>query len=176
MNAGKRFENDVKASVPDGVLLHRVSDSANSFGGNDNLRFTIKNPFDYIMWDANNRNLYALELKTVHGKSISFERSKDDKGEIHLHQILGLEKWDEYQGTICGFVIEFRELEKTIFLEVAEFIKLAKCIDKKSFSFSDLDKYSIRYFIIPQTKKITHYRYDIGDLIAKTKHLTQNKN
>lgn len=169
MNQGKRFENDIKESVPEHILLYRLNDAAQSFGRSGDLRFSLKNPFDYIMWDSNNRHLYALELKTVSGKSISFEREKEDKGIIHYHQILGLNKWNEYNGVICGFVIFFREIEKTVFIEISDFNELISVIDKKSFSFDDLDKHKIRNIIIPQTKKRTRYKYDILDFIDKTK-------
>ena len=71
------------------------------------------------MWDSKKRLLYAIELKTVKGTSISFERSKDDNGDIHHHQIEGLSEWDKYSGTICGLIIEFREAEFTVFIEIS---------------------------------------------------------
>ena len=124
VNVGKQFELNFKKSVPEYVLLYRLPDSAQSFGTNSNLRFSRKNPFDYLMWDSHNHVLYALELKTVKDISISFEKdtaNKDGKKnsrEIHLHQIKGLNEWNKYDGIICGFVIEFRQITTTIFLEI----------------------------------------------------------
>ena len=172
MNAGKRFENDIKNSIPNGILLYRLPDAAQSFGHNDNLRFSLKSPFDFLMWDSNSRSLYALEMKSVQDKSISFERTSEDRAVIHLHQIEGLKKWDEFAGTICGFIIEFREIETTIFLTISEFCKLADAISKKSFRIEDLQNNGITYYIIPQKKKITHYSYDIDHFIQETKCLS----
>ena len=84
------------------------------------MRFSAKNPFDFLLWDSKRHILYALEAKTVSGKSISFERDKEDKGVIHIHQINGLNSWNKYDGITCGLLIEFRELEKTIFLDIED--------------------------------------------------------
>ena len=168
MNVGKQFESDFKKSKPDNVLLYRLPDAAQSFGGNTNLRFSNKNPFDYIMWDKISRTLYALELKSVKGKSVSFERTAEEKGEIHYHQIKGLKYWSEYD-VVSGLIIEFREIETTVFIEISELDKLLDRIPKKSFNFNDLDKNDVLYIVIPQTKKRTRYTYDIGFLIEKTK-------
>ena len=175
-NIGKIFEQQIQKSVPEYALLYRVSDSAQAFGGNSSLRFSSKNPFDFILWDSMRHVLYALELKTVAGKSISFERTEEDRGEIHRHQIEGLGIWNEYDGTVCGFLIEFRALETTIFLEISEFNKLISEIQKKSFNYTDLSKHSIKYFIVPQKKLRTKYLYDVGKLLQQEKlSLEENK-
>lgn len=146
-----------------------MPDSAQSFGRSQNLRFSSKNPFDYILWDSQRKILYALELKTVKGKSITFERTEDDHGEIHFHQIKGLSQWAEYDGTVCGFIIEFRELEKTVFIEISEFKKMLERIPKKSFNFNDLEKYAVPYVVIPQTKARTRYTYDVDGFLSSIK-------
>lgn len=167
-NIGKVFETQFKKSTPDYALIYRLPDSAQSFGGSNNLRFSRKNPFDFLLWDSERRILYALELKTVEGKSISFERNKDEKGKIHYHQIAGLNKWNKYNGIICGFIIEFRAIETTIFIDIEDFNKLISLIDKHSFNFEDLKMYKIPYIVIPQKKLKTNYRYDI-DKFLKSK-------
>lgn len=164
-NIGKIFEAQVQKSVPDYALLYRVPDSPQSFGGG-NLRFSRKSPFDYLLWDSHKHILYALELKTVAGKTISFERTKEDKGgEIHYHQIEGLNKWNEYDGIICGIIIEFRAIEKTVFIDIDEMNRLMSIIPKKSFSFCDLDTYEIIYSVIGQKKARTKYTYDIDGFL-----------
>ena len=165
-NVGKIFEDDFKKSVPEYALLYRLPDPAQSFGGGNKLRFSRKNPFDYMLWDSKRHILYALELKTVSGKSISFEREKDDTGVIHYYQEKGLKEWDSFDGTVCGFVIQFRELEKTIFLDIKDFDKLINIISKKSFSFNDLSNNNIKYTIISQHKKISRYNYDIDNFLT----------
>lgn len=163
-NVGKIFESQIKKSVPDYALLYRLPDSAQSFGGG-NLRFSNRNPFDFLLWDSIKHKLYALEMKTVAGKSISFERSKEEKKEIHYHQIKGLNDWNRYDGITCGFIIEFRQIEKTVFIEIVEFNKLIDKIPKKSFNFDDLNEYQIQYLIIEQRKARTRYTYDVDKFL-----------
>lgn len=165
MNSGKIFENDFKKSAPDWLLVYRLPDAAQSFGRSNNLRFSRKNPFDFLLWDSIGRNLFAVELKTVSGKSISFERSKEESKEIHYHQIIGLKEWSRYKNTICGFIIEFRAIEKTVFLKIEDFLRLISIITKKSFTIQDLEEHNIPYLVVPQCKLRTHYKYDVDFLI-----------
>lgn len=164
-NTGKIFEEQLQKSVPEYALLYRLHDSAQSFGRSSKLRFSSKNPFDFLMWDSKRHILYALEMKTVKGKCISFERTKEDNYDIHLHQIDGLNKWNEYDGIVCGFIIEFREIEKTCFIDIADFNKLVNMISKKRFGIDDLDKCKIPYVIIPQKKLRSRYKYDIESFL-----------
>ena len=83
INIGKRFENNFRDSVSDDILYYRLKDSAQSFGNSNHLRFSSKNPFDCLLYKS--PSLFALELKSVGTSSISFERSKDEKGIIHYH-------------------------------------------------------------------------------------------
>lgn len=166
MNIGKKFERCIQKSVPDYVLTYRLPDSAQSFGKTKGLRFSNKSPFDFIFWDSKNRVLYALELKTVSEHSISFERDKEESGNIHFHQIEGLRTWNKYDGIVCGFIIEFRDLEYTFFISIGEFDRLISKIDKKSFNLKDLEENGIEIIKIPQEKVITNYRYDLSVLLG----------
>lgn len=167
MNTGKQFESNFKKSVPSYALLYRLPDAAQSFGNSNSLRFSRKNPFDYIMWDSHKHVLYALELKTVQGKSISFERDKCESKEIHWHQIKGLNDWNKFDGIVCGFIIEFRQIEKTVFIDIASFNNLISSIEKKSFNYQDIIDSGIDYSIIPQHKKRTQYIYDIDSFLDR---------
>lgn len=166
-STGKNFEIQWAKSAPDYALVHRLSDSAQSFGRSNNVRFSLKNPFDFFVWDSKHHKPYAFELKTVAGKSISFEREKEDKGEIHYHQIQGLNTWNKYAGMTCGFIIEFREMELTIFIDIESFNKLMESVGKKSFNIKDLDDYDIPYRVIPQRKIKVNYRYDMDSFLSE---------
>lgn len=172
-NEGKRFEDDIKKSVPDYVLYYRLPDPPQSFGGSSILRFSRKNPFDFLMWDSMNRTLFAIETKTVKGKSISFERNKNENGLIHIHQIDNLKKWNEYDGIKCGFIIEFRQIETTVFIDIESFHKLSNIITKKSFTIKDFDDNNLEYIVIPQVKKRTRYIYDLDKFF---KLISEEKN
>ncbi len=173
MNTGKIFENAIKRSVPNSILLFRLPDAAQSFGGGNKLRFSRKNPFDFLMWDSYGHILFALEMKTVSGKSISFERNNEDHGEIHLHQINGLNECSRYDGIVCGFVIEFRALATTIFIRISDFLRVSNTISKKSFTIKDLDSLSIPYYIIPQEIVKTRYKYDIERFVQEIRNQEQ---
>lgn len=164
INYGKVFEHSFKNSIPNYALFYRLPDPSQSFACG-NLRFSLKNPFDCIIFNSRNHILYALELKTVAGKSISFERSKEEHGEIHWHQVEGLNKWNKYDGIVCGFIIEFRKIEKTVFINIKDFNKLMNTITKKSFNFDDLDNHKINYVIIGQEKVRTHYKYKVDEFL-----------
>lgn len=176
-NIGKIFEDNFKECVPHYAKPHRLPDDAQSFGGGKKSRFSKKNPFDFFVWNFRDRLLYCLELKSVAGKSISFERTKDEKPkkEIHYHQIVGLNEWDECDYTICGFVIEFRGIEKTVFIDIKEFNKIIDNIPKKSFNYDDLSIYDIKYTIIEQEKKRKYYRYDVDGFFNIIKKLVLSK-
>ena len=167
-NIGKVFEQDFVKSIPDNVGVLRIPDAAQSFFKSSNLRFSRRNPFDFLIWNPATLTLYALELKTVKGKSISFERSSEEHGEIHYHQIIGLDNFENIGECVCGLIIQFRELSKTIFLHINEFNKLASLITKKSFNYKDLIENNIKFVEIPQELIKTHYRYDIDYFLKQT--------
>ena len=131
------------------------------------MRFSAKNPFDFLLWDSKRHILYALEAKTVSGKSISFERDKEDKGVIHIHQINGLNSWNKYDGITCGLLIEFRELEKTIFLDIEDMNQVMALLPKKSFTIKDLEEYEIPFFTIPQKKMRKWHTYDLDCFLSR---------
>lgn len=167
MNVGKKFEKDFSESIPEYVLVYRLPDSAQAFGDSSRLRFSNKNPFDFMLWDSQRHILYALEMKSVSGKSVSFERDKDDKGVIHFHQIEGLNKYNKYEGIVCGFVINFRSIETTLFLYIDSFNGVVKSINKKSMSYDDIIKSGYPSIVIPQFKKRTRYTYDVEAMLSK---------
>lgn len=134
-NIGKALEQNWKNSISDDVFYYRPPDSAQSFGSNQNIRFSAKSPCDCFMFNGN--FLYTLELKSVGTKSISFEREKSDKGVIHKHQIDNLQKFSIYKNVISGFIFDFRLSDKTYFCSINNFITMIKNLDKKSFNEKD---------------------------------------
>lgn len=169
-NAGKKFEKNFKNSVPDDIYFHREKDSAQSFNQTETLRFTLKNPYDLIMYSF--PVLFCLELKTVATSSISFARSKNEKGVIHYHQIEGLRDAGKHKGIIAGFVVNFRKndgTENTYFIGIDEFDKLMADLDKKSFNEADLRNYNI--ISIAGTKKRVNYEYNIAGFVKQVKEI-----
>lgn len=109
-------------------------------------------------------HLFCLELKTVAGKSISFERAKKDKGEIHYHQVEYLKSCLNFKNIISGLIIDFRGTDNTWFLNIYEWDMLINSITKKSFNESDLLSYS-HPILISKKKLKVNYRYDVEKFI-----------
>ena len=109
-------------------------------------------------------HFFCLELKTVAGKSISFERTEKDKGEIHYHQIEYLKNCSQYQNIIPGLIIDFRGTDNTWFLHINQWDDLINSITKKSFNESDLLSYS-HPILISKKKLKVNYRYNIQQFI-----------
>lgn len=109
-------------------------------------------------------HFFCLELKTVAGKSISFERTKKDKGVIHYHQIEYLKSCLNFKNIISGLIIDFRGTDNTWFLNIYEWDDLINSITKKSFNESDLLSYSHPVLISKKKLKV-NYRYDVEKFI-----------
>ena len=115
-----------------------------------------------MMFDGN--HFFCLELKSVAGKSISFERTKNDKGEIHYHQIEYLKSCLNYKNIIPGLIIDFRGAGNTWFLHINQWDMLINSISKKSFNESDLLSYS-HPLLVSKKKLKVNYRYNIQQFI-----------
>lgn len=115
-----------------------------------------------MMFDGH--RFFCLELKSVAGKSISFERKKNDKGIIHYHQIEYLKSCLSYQNVIPGLLIDFRGTDNTWFLHINQWDALINSITKKSFNESDLLSYS-HPILISKKKLKVNYRYNIQRFI-----------
>lgn len=169
MNDGKKFENMWKQSVDKAnYFYHRLKDSAQSFGGTNNLRFSSKNPYDSMMFAEG--YLYCLELKSTKGTSLSFwredfeEKNKKQTFLIHKHQIQGLQKTDGFPEVVSGFLINFRETTNhTYFWHINDFLKFSNECEKKSFNENDVKEYN--GLIIQQTLKKVNYIYDVKDFV-----------
>jgi recombination protein U len=164
-NTGKLFEADFAASVPSGVYYQRLKDPAQSFGGGGVTRFSPTNPYDCFLYK--HPNLFTLELKSV-AKSTTFWKESFDMSvkkydcNIKKHQILGLKKASENKGVIAGLVINFRDAERTYFVEINRFIEVANHMAKNSMNEIDVSSMGV---LIPQQQKKVHWRYDIQHLI-----------
>lgn len=161
-NIGKVLEQNWKNSIPDNIFYYRPPDSAQSFGTNQNLRFSAKSPCDCFMFTGD--FLYCLELKSVGTKSISFEREKSDKGVIHKHQIDNLQKFSKYKNVINGFIFDFRLSDQTYFCSISDFMHMINSIEKKSFNENDLFEWC-KPFEIKKKKLKVNYKYDIENFI-----------
>ena len=155
---GKIFEQNWKASIPEGIFVYRPPDAAQSFQSNSNLRFSLRSPCDYFIF--NGQYLWALELKSVAGTSISFECCNTDKGVIHDYQIKTLKEFRTYPNVISGLLIDFRKSCNTYFLSIDYWDQLINSINKKSFTEKNLLDYSSAIWIEKKKLRI-NYKYNV---------------
>lgn len=165
LNSGKDFEAQWKASVPDDVLIQRMSDPAQSFFGGSTARFSPNNPYDFFMYKE--PNLFCIELKSKKTSSFTFWRKDFDGNQFDIkkHQILGLQEASKYSGVIAGLVMNFRKVNRTYFIHIEDFIRLAESITKKSVNEDDVIAYGA--VLVDQTLKKVKYHYHIDRLIQK---------
>lgn len=153
-NPGKIFEDDFKASVPDGVYFLRLSDASIGFDiEHSTQRFALKSPYDAIL--CQHGQMYALELKSNSGTSLSFDGKTP---RIKRKQIENLVKAKQEGDAVAGIIINFRTYEETYFIDAEVFWSFMENTTKKSVNIQEVRNIGIR---IPEQKKITHKRYDV---------------
>lgn len=160
MNEGKQFEKDFKASVPSDCYYQRFNDNALGFQMQQSQqRFTTQSPYDCILYRF--PYLYCLELKSTKGKSLSFDGQSPN---IKKHQVKNLVEASQHKGIKAGFIFNFRSCDnKTIFVPVREFIKVARSNGKKSVNVNEFDEHN-SIALHSELKKV-HYKYDIENLL-----------
>lgn len=170
VNSGKVFEDCFRKSVPEHCLLVRLPDPPQAFTKSSFSKFSVKNPYDFLLFDTNHRTLVCLELKTTKYKSMSFEDVDADDNNtkmIHRHQIIGLTKSSKYDNVCAGFLLNFRDeknnCERCYFQNIEDFNKMVRKINKKSFN--ELDLLSNNAVKVIGEKKRIHYRWDIKSLL-----------
>lgn len=164
MNVGKKFESQFKKSLlKDNFYVVRIPDPPQSFNQSDKqLRFSNKNPFDLIAFK--NKTLYCLELKSNNSTSFSIQTNKDEKGKnIKLHQIEGLKEASEYEGVIAGFILNFRKINKTYFIDINNFLEYFNNTSKKSINEDDIKTH--RGILIPQKLIRVNFTYDFMNIV-----------
>ena len=155
-NEGKKFEADIKSSIPDTCWFYRLRDNASSFAGGTNTRFTSSNICDYILFDDITRTLFLVECKSTKGTSIPLTMIRDN-------QIKGLKEASRHN-LVAGLLVNYRnENNDTFFITIDEYLDMMESIKKKSFNIKDLE--SIGATRIHSEKKRTRYKYDVQGMI-----------
>mgnify|MGYP003432732886 FL=1 len=160
MNVGKRFEADIKASIPENILFYRFKDSPasfNSFNQDSNIRFTTSNVCDCLIFKT--PMLFFIELKTTQGKSYSLNDSANK-------QLERFRKLGDHADAIKAFIINFREYEKTYFITTKDLEEFLKRTGKKSIRIDECHEIGV---LISQKKLRTNYRYQIEDIFNMDK-------
>lgn len=146
-NPGKQFEKDFYASVPPDIFVYRMKDDSLGFAG-------VRNPCDFILYKT--PNIYLLELKSHKGKSIPFTA-------IQSNQIESLYRFSFIDGVVAGFVLNFRDVNETYFVDAVFAYHFYKAGERKSYS---LDWVRDNGILIPQELKRTRFKYDLSSLLS----------
>lgn len=155
-NEGKKFEADLKSSIPDTCWLYRLRDNASSFANGTNTRFTSTNICDYILLDDITKTMFLIECKSTKGTSIPLSMIRDN-------QIKGLKDAGNHM-LVAGFLINFRnDKNDTYFISINNFSDMINDIKKKSFNIKDLETFGA--IKIESTKKRTRYTYNIQKMV-----------
>lgn len=157
MNEGKKFEQDIKKSIPDDAYYKRMPDASIGFDiANSPQRFAPKSPFDCLVYKS--PHLHIWELKSTNSGRVSFAGSSPM---IKKHQIEELTKAAQYD-IKSGFLINFRDTGGTYFVPISSFEAFRIMTEKKSVNEKDMDQIGIE---IPHRKLKVNYRYDLNILL-----------
>jgi len=163
---GKKFESSVEDSCKNqNVFLFRVRDVFLPPDVRKRVKVP-KNKYDFLFF--HNYRLFPTELKSTKAKSFSFEGNNP---KIKPHQIKALTEDNEFEGLICGLLLNFREPNnKTYFVHIDDFnhyVKAANGEIEHTYE-GRLNKKSIPLHIVEQigvevkgVKKRTRYTYMI---------------
>nr|DAN63669.1 MAG TPA: penicillin-binding protein-related factor A [Herelleviridae sp.] len=161
VNKGYVLQDNIKKSCEkQDILFYRFKDSPFSFANSDKTKFTINNICDCMMFLAN--KLLFVELKSTKGKSFSFtERSLRQLNDINkiIHNKQGLKRFGVYG---C-FIIEFRELEETYFIQVQDILNYLNENNTKTINIQKYIKNN-KFVKVEQKLLRKNYTFDIRKL------------
>lgn len=142
---GKRFEKDIRNSIPDDVFCYRLKDDGMRFAG-------VCNPCDFIIYRY--PFIYLWELKSHKGKSIPFSVIREQQ----LKKLVEIEQ----RGISTGFLLNFRDLGETYWVPAKKVQGIWEKGVKRSISVEWCRIEGIR---VEQILKRTRYNYNILKLL-----------
>lgn len=160
MNRGKLFEEEIKNSCESqSIFIWKIPDVYIPAKKVDRDVFIPQQPCDFVM--AAYGKTWFIEAKSTNNKYITFQRTKEDKGMLQVHQWMSLLKFSRCDEVKCGFFVQFENETNpiTLYWPVEGFLKFYMDSDKKSFNANDVMKYDGCIIIQELLKK--KYRYDI---------------
>lgn len=152
-NPGKSFEEDFKNSVPDDWFCYRLRDSSGSWSNTSTSRFTPTNICDFILFTG--KELYCLEMKSVKNKSLSFGNISSNPNSQYK-KLKELADKSAKENSNGAYIVNFRSIEETYFIEIYKFLKFYEETSKKSINVEDVRKIGR---LIECRKKKVRYEY-----------------
>ena len=160
-NEGKKFEEDFIKSVPDRCDVTRLKD-AGGWSDATNMRFTSSNPCDFIIYSHEGYSnsdipaMYKFELKSLKGKSLPFGNIKPDYEKM-IKFIKALYE-SEQKGVVAGFVVNFRDVNETYFVESSRVLEFVESTDRKSIPLQWFKEFGYK---IKQSLIRVRWRFDL---------------
>lgn len=157
-----KFEDDMKTSGNKQIFIHRQRDvfipsecrQCKDKTGKPKIMLP-RNYFDFLIYKK--PDLILCELKSTKQKSVSL-----DEKIIKKHQTTGLQKFEEYEGIICGFIFNFVEYDnQTYFLHINDFVRFIENTTRKSIPLNYCKEHGIE--IENKIKKV-NYKYNLEKL------------
>lgn len=145
---GKIFEAEIRASLPSDFYIERYKDDTAGFYG-------VSNPADYRLYKY--PLTFLLELKTHKGKSIPLAKIRDN-------QVKGMYRASQHKGIYGGFILNYRDLEETYYIAVAQMVEFINSQERKSIPVEWCRENGIR---IAQHKKRVRYSYDLAEWLGR---------
>jgi penicillin-binding protein-related factor A (putative recombinase) len=159
MNAGKRFEEQIKKSCKkQGIYYYRLRDTSNSWNKDEDedkedkkkIRFTPKNLSDFIL--HYDKFTIHFEAKTHLGKSIPQKAISQAEKMAEVN----------HQGVLCLFALNYREVNETYLIAAKD---IMNCLSyRKSVDLQFCRDHGI---LIPQKLKRVNYFFDIRCALEK---------
>ncbi len=161
MGPGKKFEQDFQKSVPTGFYFYRLRDAAGWRVGTD-TRFTVSNDYDMFMFALG--WLFAIELKTVKGKSISFKS-------LNPNQEMGLMRAAAHEGVQSGVLVFLRASDEIFWVPIWEWVSAKARLERKSLGLTELRDIGIAVsFRRPRTRiRVDVYKFVVDAIMDKPK-------
>ena len=156
---GKRFEEDIRASIPPEFFVERYKDDTAGFKG-------VANPADFRIYKY--PFTFLWELKSHKGKSIPLAK-------IRNSQLKEMRKAHPHRGVYCGFILNYRDLEETYYIKFLDLLDEYYILNvegdyepkpngRKSIPVDWCREIGRR---ILQTKKIVRYTYDLSNVLEE---------
>lgn len=158
---GKKFEQDFQKSVPTGFYYYRLRDAAGWRVGTD-TRFTVSNDYDMFMFALG--YLFAIELKTVKGRSIPFSA-------LNSNQEMGLMKAAAHEGVQSGVLVFLRASDEIFWVPIWEWVSAKARLERKSLGLTELRDIGIAVsFRRPRTRiKVDVYTFVVDTILNRPK-------
>lgn len=178
MNVGKQFEADWKRSVPPDAWCYRLRDSgATYYGGSNNLRFSVDNICDFLIYRYPCH--YLFELKTCDTPSIPLQNilgsyNKETGLYRKAAHLIDMADAERFKGQSAYVVIYFRGKVNRTFAVPAGKIKalvFEQGYSKKSIPWAWCMEQGIE---VGMAKRRVHYNYDVDRLLTAIERKENN--